>query len=232
MTISQQLKKKSLLPSSSNKFFRFIRLSKKLKEHNHFNKFSKLNHKHLNHCFEYTWDLNPFLFQYNKQVNLPNTHVFELDLLKKSINFYKILKLISIVIGKKKKILFLSTQEKYKNLVDRTASSSGELSYTSKWIGGYLTNFEQIQMSSLLKSKNHSKKNQLPSLIISVDSKNSEMALHEAFLLNIPVISLGDIYPINVTINSLISGNPGYLPYVYSILNWIVKIINKKKGVN
>ena len=125
----------------------------------------------------------------------------------------------------------MSTQEKYKYLVNRAASNSNELAYTSKWIGGYLTNFEQIQTSSLLKNKKRLKKNQQPSLIISVDSKKSEMAAHEAFLLNIPVISFSDIYSKDLITNSSIPGDANYLPFVYHVLNWIVKVINKKKGI-
>jgi len=176
--------------------------------------------------------------------------------MKRSLMF-----IYSIAKQKKSCILIANTCADYDNIVKKIAISNSQNYVNSHWVGGMLTNWKQINksvkafsfFSSNFKTFLNNKSirlprylkmfkyfrgvtnmKKLPDVVIVIDPLQSREVIHEAILLNIPVISFtgynnsnfigntqGITYPIPVNNNSI--------NFIYFYLNLVHKILKLNK---
>lgn len=107
-----------------------------------------------------------------------------------------------------------------------------------KWIGGSLTNFKQVRLSSKFISNNNYTNGlfslkRIPALVFFFNINLSKWALFEAYNLGIPIISLIDTDSffselVNYPIISNNKGIDSILLYVFTIKNSIIKAQQKE----
>ena len=148
----------------------------------------------------------------------------------------------------KGKILFVSTKPKYAPLVRFVAQTLGQSAFTSKWVGGTLTNWQQMhtnvslthsfltKFGSFVEQKNlrfpkyiRSKRRfeyfspEMPDALIVLNPADNGLALREARALSLPVIAFVDSSTSLENITYPIVSNDDSTEWMYTVLEKIVQ---------
>lgn len=147
----------------------------------------KLKHLQLNKLIQsglYLGDpintLNPSINKQNIFGIRKNNYVINLNHTLKMIN-----KLIQIILYMKKNngnILFIGSKNDVYNIIEQTAIRLNQFYANLNWIGGFLTNKDQINKAFKVKFD----------LIIIFDINQSTFPINEAIKLNLPIIGIGN----------------------------------------
>ena len=138
------------------------------------------------------------------------------------------------IIENKQTILFLRSLNEniHNNVIQQTALKLKQPYLTTKWVGGLLTNCENIQKSfSIKKKKNISLKylKKKPELLFITNINSNKTAIKEANKMNIPIIAfVNNTDHINGITYPIISN-----PYNYLFIKFYFKTLDKilHKGV-
>src|SRR3989344_6322454 len=88
---------------------------------------------------------NPKMQEYIYGVN-DGVHIFDLTITKEKLD--EALELLKKASRENKTILFVGTKKQVKEKVSETAKASGVFYVNERWLGGTLTNFEQMRKST------------------------------------------------------------------------------------
>ena len=184
--------------------------------------------------------------------------IFNLELTL--VKLRKIAKLIKFLIKNDGKILIINNDSRFSSIVKKVAENWKQYYINEKWVGGFLTNFDQVKKSITLYKNfdksygNFVKENNIyfpkynkikqrfqgvsnmktiPDLIFLVQANDNDLIINEAKRCNIPIISFVDSN-INLnpdTITYSIPVNDDNITFIYNTFNYITKLINKKNIV-
>ena len=150
----------------------------------------------------------------NKKIILNEKEFFVLNNSKNFYNFSKALSVLDSVLKKKGTILFVSSDKRSSIFIKNLALINNQPYVVSKWLSGFLSNFEQVFPSIYSTVKKIKKKNvfsvrkrktflrflkgiihikKIPDLIIVFDTEKNQKVIKEASIRNIPVIGFSKI---------------------------------------
>ncbi|KKS53980.1 MAG: 30S ribosomal protein S2 [Candidatus Magasanikbacteria bacterium GW2011_GWA2_42_32] len=122
----------------------------------------------------------PFIFTERNQVHIINLEETQKKL-QEALNFLR------QSAAQNKIILFVGTKDQAQEIITRHAKDAGVPFVTNRWLGGLLTNFQEIQYLSGIESLERR-----PDVIFIIDLKKEKTALNEALLCKTKIVALCD----------------------------------------
>jgi ribosomal protein S2 len=189
---------------------------------------------HLGFCSSYS-DTQPYIYGFRNKIAI-------IDLEKTLICLRRACNVIDLIIRSKGHLLFVNTNPEYNNIVKQTAMRANQSFINHKWIGGFLTNWNHMQnvqqhfashlapLSTLRASGPAARPSltSVPDCVIIFNANQNSIAIHEASLLQIPIISLVDSN-ISNKLHSLITypipANHDSVRLIYIVCNCFLKTI-------
>ena len=188
-------------------------------------------------------DVDEYAYGLNSSKNIILNSEISLVLLKRTLNFLRVLE------RKNQQILFVGTENEYSKIIKYIGENANQPYVYSRWIKGVLTNWESISPSikffnlfdrKLSKSKKQKQKvyknfhglrfmKRLPAAIFLINLNTDSEIINEAKKLNIPIIAIVDTnQPINSVDYPLLGNSESLLSILfYSFL--VFSIFNKKE---
>jgi small subunit ribosomal protein S2 len=164
------------------------------------------------------------------------------------IHLQTALKMITKVIQADKKILFVNPDPTFHSLVKLAALQSGQGCVVDRWVGGLLSNAEEVLRSSISQKQrktekaSYSKRNfqgpfrgffwryGKPGLIFFVSPAQTPYAVQEAAKMGLPTMGILDSETKADSITFKIPGNPESAWFIYMILDLVVSTIYKAQS--
>jgi small subunit ribosomal protein S2 len=117
-------------------------------------------------------------------------------------------------------VLFVATRGDAQGMVSHLARQLGHRAVTTKWIGGTLTNWAQVQATK-------GDLRAFPDAVFIVNPADNQHAIREAQKMHLPVIALMDSSTSPEGIDYLIPGNDESDRFIYSVLHTVARVFRR-----